>query len=78
MAWAEDYRQKWIAESIRVFGFINHRHLQRKFGISAPQAAKDFARFQRDHAGIMLYDASAKCYYDARFISAAQAKGGGK
>lgn len=62
MAWAEDYRQGWIAETLRVFGFINRTHLMRKFGISAPQAASDFGKFQEINPGAMVYDASAKRY----------------
>lgn len=62
MAWAEDYRQKWIAETLRVFGFINRAHLCRKFGISLPQAANDFGRFQRENPQRMTYNAKAKRY----------------
>ena len=62
MAWAEEYRQNWIAETLRVFGFINRGHMMRKFGISQPQAAKDFARFQRERPGVMIYDNKAKRY----------------
>jgi hypothetical protein len=62
MAWAEDYRQNWIAETLYVFGYINRVHLMRKFDISTPQAAKDFARFMREHPGEMAYDTSRKCY----------------
>jgi hypothetical protein len=62
MAWAEDYRQDWIAETIRVFGFINREHLERKFGISTPQASLDLQRFMRERPGLMTYDKSAKRY----------------
>lgn len=62
MAWAEDYRQNWIAETLRVFGFINRAHLCRKFGISLPQAANDFGRFMREQPGLMSYDKTAKRY----------------
>jgi hypothetical protein len=62
MAWAEDYRQNWIAETLRVFGFINRTHLMREFGISAPQAALDFGKFQDANPGVMTYDTSAKRY----------------
>lgn len=68
MAWAENYRQEWIAETLRVFGFINRAHLCRKFGISLPQAANDFGRFQREHPGRMTYDAKAKRYVTATVV----------
>lgn len=62
MAWAEDYRQNWITETLRVFGFINRHHLERKFGISAGQAAMDFRRFLSERPGAMTYDKTAKRY----------------
>ncbi len=60
--WFEQHRQDWIAETIRVFGFINREHLQRKFGISQPQASKDLTAFMRAHPKAMAYDLSAKRY----------------
>lgn len=65
MAWAEDYRQNWIAETLRVFGFINREHLMRKFGISTAQAAHDFTSFKERHPGAMTYDVSSKRYVAA-------------
>ena len=62
MAWAEDYRQGWIAETVRVFGFINRTHLMRKFGISPAQAAKDLGVFQDTNPGVITYDTSEKRY----------------
>jgi hypothetical protein len=62
MAWAEDQRQEWIAETLRVFGFINRVHVMRKFGISSPQASLDLARFQEERPGAMVYDQSLKRY----------------
>jgi predicted DNA-binding transcriptional regulator AlpA len=60
--WCQQQRQAWIAETLRVFGFINREHLQRKFGISQPQASKDLADFQRAHSTEMRYDLSTKRY----------------
>jgi hypothetical protein len=56
---------EWIAEALRVYGFINREHLQRKFGISQPQASKDLQTYQRLHPGAMTYDLSGKCYRKA-------------
>jgi hypothetical protein len=56
----------WIAETLRVFGFINREHLQRKFGISQPQASSDLAAFQRLYSDAMVYDGSRKCYTATR------------
>jgi hypothetical protein len=60
--WFATYRQEWIAETLRVFGFINRAHLQRKFRISQPQASHDLAEFNRTHPGAMRYDTTRKCY----------------
>lgn len=62
MRWFEQHRMEWIAETLRVFGFINREHLERKFGVSSAQAANDFGAFQRLHPNAMTYDASAKRY----------------
>jgi hypothetical protein len=62
MRWFEQHRMEWIAETLRVFGFINRGHLQRKFGLSAPQAANNFRLFMKINPKAMHYDASAKRY----------------
>lgn len=62
MRWFEQQRMDWIAETLRVFGFINREHLQRKFGISTPQASIDLAAFMRAHPKAMTYNLSAKRY----------------
>lgn len=60
--WAENYRQRWIAETLYVFGYINRTHLTRKFDISEAQTAIDFRRFLVDHPGMMHYDTTQKRY----------------
>ena len=62
MNWFHQQRQGWIAEMLKVYGFINREHLQRKFGISVPQASKDLQTFARSNPGVMTYDLSMKCY----------------
>ena len=62
MNWFTAQRQAWIAETLEVFGFINREHLQRKFGISQPQASSDLTAFQAAHPDVMTYDPSRKCY----------------
>lgn len=63
--WFQRHRIAWIAESIRVFGFINREHLQRKFGISQPQASADLTAFRAQHPGRVEYDPTRKLYIDA-------------
>ena len=62
MKWYQQQRLDWIAETLRVFGFINREHLERKFGLSTPQASNDLAAFKRAHPDAMTYDLSAKRY----------------
>lgn len=62
MNWFCAQRQEWIAETVRVFGFINRDHIVRKFGVSVPQASLDLREFQRINPGRLTYDASAKRY----------------
>jgi hypothetical protein len=65
MTWCERQRMEWIAETLRVFGFINRVHLRRKFGISDPQASADLRTFGRLYPGAMSYDVSGKRYVAA-------------
>ena len=62
MRWFETHRMEWIAETLRVLGFINREHLVRKFGLSVPQASIDLRAFQRLNPKAMTYDLSAKRY----------------
>ena len=55
------HRQAWIAETLRVFGFINREHIERKFGISTP-ASIDLAAFQKANPEAISYNMSAKRY----------------
>jgi hypothetical protein len=62
MNWCEAQRMEWIAETLRVFGYINREHLMRKFGISQPQASKDLAAYQRRYPDAMRYSLHEKRY----------------
>lgn len=62
MTWFARQRQAWIAETLRIFGFINRDHLMKKFGISRPQASLDLATFQRRHPGAIRYHPSERRY----------------
>lgn len=58
--WYKNYRMEWIAEMLRVYGFINREHVMRKFGLSAPQASKDLSDFQKKNPGMVTYDLHLK------------------
>lgn len=62
--WYKNHRTEWIAEMLRVYGFINREHIMRKFGLSMPQASKDLNDFQRKNPGAVTYSLSLK-----RFIA---------
>lgn len=70
MRWFEQHRMEWIAEALRVFGFINREHLERKFGISTPQASADLNMFMTLNPDAMSYDKSAKRYISTAAIDA--------
>lgn len=59
--WFAQQRQEWIGETLRVFGFINRVHIERKFGVSTPQASMDLRTFQAAK-GTCIYDHQAKQY----------------
>lgn len=60
--WFAQHRQEWIAETLRVFGFINRQHIEKKFSISTPQASLDLAEFQQRHPDAVTYNRSTKRY----------------
>lgn len=47
---------------LAVYGFLNREHLQRKFGISQPQASADLRTFLAANPRAATYDPSRKCY----------------
>lgn len=49
-------------ETAAIYGYINRHHIQRKFGVSRPQAAADLSEAQRRFPGVLTYDPSAKRY----------------
>jgi hypothetical protein len=63
--WCVRQRQEWIAETLRIFGFINRTHIERKFEVSAQQASHDLKVFQERHPGLIEYNVSRKRYEPA-------------
>jgi DeoR/GlpR family transcriptional regulator of sugar metabolism len=61
MNWFWNKRQDWIFEMLTIYGFINHKHLMKKFSISEIQASKDLTAATK-HYPSMYYDVSDKCY----------------
>lgn len=60
--WFRNHRQDWIAETLRVFGFINRFHIERKFGLSGPQASFDLQLFIKNNPGAIEYNTASKRY----------------
>ena len=57
--WFREQRQLYIDEQLYVVGFVNRRHLRRKFGISENAAAKDLCLYRRRHPEVS-YDRKRK------------------
>ncbi|MEM6381100.1 MAG: hypothetical protein AAF739_00365 [Pseudomonadota bacterium] len=55
----------WIAESVRIWGFINRRHICEKFGVSLPQAVNDLRLFQKRNPEAIRYCPRQKSYVRA-------------
>lgn len=62
MGWFEDRRLEWIGEMLSIYGFINREHLERKFGISTPQASLDLKKFQEQFPDVCTYNTTTKRY----------------
>lgn len=60
--WFKEQRQQWIAETLRIFGFIRREHIERKFGVSTQQASIDLSAFRKENPRAIEYDSSAKLY----------------
>lgn len=70
--WYAQHRQEWIAETVRVFGFINREHIERKFGISTPQASLDLRAFQEKNPATLEYNTATKRYERAEKLAQAR------
>lgn len=62
MNWFAQTRADWIGEMLRIYGFINRVHLERKFRVSGKQATKDLVAYTEAHPGAMEYCPRAKRY----------------
>jgi hypothetical protein len=63
--WCVRQRQEWIAEMLRIYGFINRKHIERKFEVSHQQASADLKTFQERHPGLIEYHISRKRFEPA-------------
>lgn len=60
--WFQNHRLAWIKESVEIFGFIQREHIQKKFGVSVPQASADIGQVMAAWPRLMTYNKSAKRY----------------
>lgn len=63
MKYSPKERQEWIAEMLRVYGFINRGHLMRMFGVSNAAAANDIRDFQKSRPQAMAYNPKVKMFF---------------
>lgn len=66
MNWAAERRLDYIDYRMATVGKLRRNDLMRTFGISAPQASADIARFQKRYRGAIVYSRRAKCYVAGR------------
>ena len=66
--WFVRYRHDWIAESVRIFGFINRCHIMAKFDVSMPQASADIRETMKRFPGLMEYNKRTKRYVRAEHV----------
>ena len=62
MNWFQQKRIEWIEESLKIWGFIQVKHITKKFGISRPKASQDLGKFKKLHPEACVYDMSKKMY----------------
>lgn len=60
--WFKAQRIAWISETVDIFGFINREHIERKFGVSTPQASLDLRDAMAAYPDLIVYNRSAKRY----------------
>ena len=73
MTWFQRQRMDWIAECLRIYGYINRIHLVRKFDISAQQASTDLTGFSEANPGRMKYDPRRKTYVALDYVAESSA-----
>lgn len=66
MTWFTEYRLGWIREMLVVYGYVNRGHIEKKFGVSTPQASEDLKHLLRRYPDEVQYNASSK-RYEAKF-----------
>jgi hypothetical protein len=67
--WFKQQRLNWIGEMLIVYGFINRKHIQRKFDVSSPQAALDLRDYMANHSHFVRYNLSARRYENTKMLS---------
>lgn len=60
--WFQRHRIEWIAEMIRIYGFINRGHVMRKFCVSQAVASRDLQDAMKQHPDLMRYNMTTKRY----------------
>lgn len=62
MRYFENLRMGWIIEMVQIYGFINRKHVVKKFGVTEQVVSKDFTNVMKLHPALMRYDVNDKCY----------------
>ncbi|HTE35732.1 MAG TPA: hypothetical protein VK630_04235 [Reyranella sp.] len=59
-------RLTWIADTLRIVGFVSRRQLMARFAIDAHLASLDLQEFQRRHPRAMRFDQARKHFVATR------------
>jgi hypothetical protein len=63
--WFRQKRVRWIIETIRIYNYINREHVEKKFGVSTPQASKDLQDALKECPAISYNKASKRYEFDS-------------
>jgi hypothetical protein len=62
VTWFQRQRSEWIIETVKIFGFINREHIERKFEITSAVASTDLRDVMAAHPDLIRYNKNAKRY----------------
>lgn len=60
--WFRDTRIDWIFETIQIYGYVNRKHIMRKFDVSVVQASIDLRQAQEQRPHLIAYNKTTKRY----------------
>ena len=62
MNYFQQQRQEFIAAFVKKNGYINRRHIMKKFGVNTVTASKDLQKYQELNPCVIEYNARKRRY----------------